>query len=72
MAVAIEVTLAAEGMTQKQLDVVWEMGVASFPINNGELVLPEVVVSALSKDNLEYLKSRYRYVFLQSDFIFSC
>ncbi|KEF54969.1 uncharacterized protein A1O9_08621 [Exophiala aquamarina CBS 119918] len=59
MKATVEVTLASEGMSQKQLDVIWEMGVASFPINNSKLVLPEVVVSALSKDNVEYLKSRY-------------
>lgn len=51
----------SDGMSKEQLDVIWEMGVASFPANNDVLILPELVAAMLSKKNVEYLKSRYRY-----------
>lgn len=56
----------SDGMSQDQLDVIWEMGVASFPANNGALILPELVAAMLNKKNVEYLKSLYRYGLQQS------
>ncbi|EXJ54291.1 hypothetical protein A1O7_09629 [Cladophialophora yegresii CBS 114405] len=47
-----------DGLPKAQIDVIWQMGVASFPSNNNELVIPQFMVVKLSKANIEDLKTR--------------
>ena len=48
------------GLPKVQIDIMWQMGVASFATNCNELVIPQFMVVKLSSDNIEDLKSRMR------------
>jgi hypothetical protein len=49
-----------DGLPKTQIDVIWQMGVASFPSNNNELVIPLFMAVKLSEANIEDLKARLR------------
>jgi len=53
--------LAAEVISgDKQVEVVWAMGLASLDRNKGEIVLPLLMASCLSGSQVEDLKLRLR------------
>ncbi|OCT48545.1 hypothetical protein CLCR_04128 [Cladophialophora carrionii] len=58
LAEARALSVQVNGLPKAQIDVIWQMGVASFPSNNNELVIPQFMVVKLSKENFEDLKSR--------------
>ena len=57
---AASATSIPMGVPNAQLDVIWEMSVASLSTNNDELVIPQFVALKLSQENMEDLKSRFR------------
>ena len=45
-----------------QVEIVWQMGLASLLSNNGELVLTLAMAASLAPKGIEELKIRLRYV----------
>jgi hypothetical protein len=43
-----------------QVDIIWQMGIASLSSNNNELVLTEAMASNLPEASVEDLKSKLR------------
>ena len=48
------------GLPQPQIELIWQMGVASFPTNGNELVIPQFMAVKLNQENIEDLMSRLR------------
>jgi hypothetical protein len=48
------------GLPKAQIDVIWQIGVASFPSNHNKLVIPQFMAAKLSAENIWDLKSRLR------------
>lgn len=55
-----EATSIAVGLGLEQIDVLWQMGVASFPSNNNQLVIPTFIATKMNAENINDLKNRFR------------
>jgi hypothetical protein len=51
---------AQNGLAKDQIDIIWQMGVASLASNHNELIIPKFMASLLNQINIEDLKSRLR------------
>jgi hypothetical protein len=47
---------------EAQVDLIWQMGLASLSSNNNELVLPQSIATYLPQASVEKLKLKLRYV----------
>jgi len=52
--------LARSGLQLDQIEIIWQMGMASLASNDNELVLPMRMAKQLSEENIEELKLRLR------------
>ncbi|OAP53959.1 hypothetical protein AYL99_11839 [Fonsecaea erecta] len=53
-------SLTPVGLSGREMDIMWKMGVASFPSTNNMLVIPSSMAIKLSKDNVDDLHSRFK------------
>lgn len=45
---------------ESQVEIIWQMGLASLSSNNNELILPQAMTSHLTEASIEDLKSKLR------------
>lgn len=48
------------GLGEEQIEIMWQMGVASLASNNNQLVIPNFMAVQLSEKNVNDLKTRFR------------
>ena len=48
------------GLGQEQMEIMWQMGVASLASNNNQLVIPNFMAVQLSEKNVIDLKTLFR------------
>jgi hypothetical protein len=48
------------GLGKEQLEIIWQMGVASFASTNNQLIIPSFMAVKLSDEDVNDLKTRFR------------
>lgn len=54
-------TIAQNGLNPETIETIWQMGVASFGCTDNQIVIPKHMALNLSDDNVNDLKTRFRY-----------